>query len=260
MVNMFWTNSALNPIINSNIIEYDIKSGNTSVMKYFHLRPDVLIENLNRLDKKGRVVEIGKMMREDRHFSKNLEDSFNKMIQIFLDENHLDKETDVISIKRDAVFVKDKIIKNTVFGDGIVKFIPKNTYVGFLGIKQYEFWIKEDPKSFDFSVDVKGMNDENIKKHRDGILSMISHIYSSCVMCGMDRYQINQFMSDLVRSYKAKELDFPYYREFNGESMFHVVIGNHLVSMDTMSESFIDRTDITYNYLHVIIPLIKLLC
>ena len=70
---MFKTNEFLNPTINSKIVEYDIKSGNTSIMEYFHLRPITVINELKSLDKKSRVVEIGKMMREDKIFAKSLE-------------------------------------------------------------------------------------------------------------------------------------------------------------------------------------------
>lgn len=250
---MFKTNEFLNPTINSRIIEYDIKSGNTSIMEYFHLRPITVINELKSLDKKSRVVEIGKMMREDKIFAKSLEKGFNDIVELFIKENQLDDDH-IISIKRDAVFVKDYPIKNTVFGK-CVQFIPKNEYVGFIKIKNLEFWIKDD-----ISIDIKGINDDKIPLHKNGILNIISYIYSICIKSWMNKMQINKAFVELTNAYKKKELDFDVYREFNNESMFKIMIMDRVAMMDSITEDLLDRCDITYNYTNIIVPLIRMFC
>lgn len=250
---MFQTNEALNPTINSRIVEYDIKSGNTSVMEYFHLRPTTLIEELKRLEKKDRVVAIGKMMREDSEFSKQLEDSFNRIVELFIRENQLTSD-DIVSIKRDAVFVKMKDVPIRDFGD-CVHFIPKNEYVGFIKLKNLEFWIKDRK-----GIDVKGINDELLPLHENGILSIIRYVYDSAAEFGMDKIRLNKIFSDLLLSYKNRELEFDVYREFTPESKFKILMMEQFVMMDTMSETFLERCDIRYNFENILIPLIRMFC
>lgn len=250
---MFRTNDSLNPTINSRIIEYDIKSGNTSVMKYFHLRPITLVNELEKLEKKDRVVAIGKMMREDKDFSRQLEQSFDQIVKIFIRENHLNDD-DIISIKRDAVFVKIKNINQTIFGNDVV-FIPKNEYVGFIKLKNLEFWIKDKK-----GVDVKGISDELLPLHENGILSLIRYIYECASNYGMEKNKMNKVFSELLQSYKNRELEFDVYREFNSESKFKILMMNQFVMMDTITESFLDRCDIRYNFENILVPLIRMFC
>lgn len=250
---MFRTNESLNPTINSRIIEYDIKSGNTSVMEYFQLRPSGLIKELKSLDKKSRVVAIGKMMREDKTFSKQLEDSFDKIIKLFIHENNL-LENDIVSIKRDAVFVKVKNVPITTFGN-CVHFIPKNEYVGFIKLKNIEFWIKNKD-----GIDIKGINDELIPLHENGILSLIRYVYNEASNCGMDKIHLNKIFAELILAYKNREFEFDMYREFNPESKFKILLMDQFVMMDTISESFLERCDIRYNFENILIPLIRMFC
>ena len=253
MMYMFRTNDALNPTINSRIVEYDIKSGNTSVMEYFQLRTITLIEELKSLGKKERVVAIGNMMREDKEFSKKLEESFNKIVELFIQENHL-SEDDIVSIKRDAVFVKMRENLITDFGTS-VHFIPKNEYVGFIKLKNIEFWIKDKN-----GIDVKGIDDELLHLHENGMLSLIRYIYENASKSGMDKVFMNRIFSEVLRCYKNRELEFDVYREFNPESKFKILMMNQFVMMDTMTETMIDRCDIRYNFENILIPLIRMFC
>ncbi len=250
---MFKTNDYLNPTINSSIIEYDIKSGNTSMMKYFKLRPMAEIEHLSSLPKKERVVAIGKIMRSDPEFSKELEKSFNKIVKLFIDENHL-VEDDIVSIKRDAVYVKAKDVHKTTFGD-CVTFVPKNSYIGFIKIKNFEFWIKDMG-----SLDIKGMDDATAALHKNGISNLILWVYQLCAQSGMNKNKINSEFANMVNAYKNKELDFAYYREFTGDSKFRVNMLGREMLMEDVSEQFIDKCDISYNFLNIIVPLIRMFC
>lgn len=250
---MFKTNDTLNPIINNRIIEYDIKSGNTSVMRYFKLYPEDEINRLENMKKQDRVVEIGKIMKKDKDFASRLEKSFNSIVGKFITVNGF-TETDIVSIKRDAVFVKTKTAKDTTFGE-CVSFIPKNEYRGFIKIKNFEFWIG------DKFVDVKGLNDSLLKLHEDGIISLILFIHDMCTSVNMDKVAINTyFVKNIIEPYRNREFGFNMYREFNSESKFTVNINGRIVKMDDMSEDFIDYCDISYNYINIIIPLIKLFC
>ena len=60
---MFFTNKAYTLVINTSIVEYDIKSANTSVMEYYKMIPQPKIDMIKEMSKQERVVKIGKMMR-----------------------------------------------------------------------------------------------------------------------------------------------------------------------------------------------------
>lgn len=249
---MFYTNTGRPLIINSEIIEWDIKSANTSVIRSYGLLPDKKIEKIEKLDKHDRVVAIGNIMRKDKDFSKSLEDKFNEVIKIFMHDNSLDKDIDIISIKRDALFVVNKDIRNKNIGEFIL-FMKKNTYHSFLYIKPYEFYISDD------KIDVKGISDDLLPLHKDGILQLISDIIEICGSSNMDKLQINRYLIDFVNAYKNRELPFEYYREFNNQSKYKCNLFGNEVLLDEIDEIYINQIDITFNYLNIVLPLIRII-
>ena len=85
-------------IYNNEIIEWDIKSANTSLMSYYNLQPEKVIQKLASMAKFQREIAVGKLMKKDKEFSRNLEESFNKIIQEFMDANELSWD-DIVSVK-----------------------------------------------------------------------------------------------------------------------------------------------------------------
>ena len=251
---MFKTNDSLNPIVNSQITEYDIKSGNTSIMKYFNLAPLDLIKKIESMKKKDRNIFVGNMMKKDKTFSKELEKGFDNIVKLFIEKNNLDI-SNIVSIKRDAIFVKDKIINNVDFSD-CIHFVKKNSYDGFIKLGQYEFWINRDN-----CVDVKGISDELLIYHSDGVIQLIMYVYNVVLTNFMNKEKINSEMQKIVTSYRKKEFDFNMYREFNSESKFKIRMNStNLFYMDNINEILLDKCDISYNYEKIIIPLIRMFC
>ena len=87
---MTWTNDGLPFLVNSLITEYDIKSGNTSIMRTYQLADSDTISKLEKLPKGERVRQVGLMQRDDKEFAKKLEASFNDAVDKFLKANELD--------------------------------------------------------------------------------------------------------------------------------------------------------------------------
>lgn len=249
---MFWKNPDILFICNSRITEYDIKSGNTSIMKAFHLATPERIAEIESMKKEDRVVAVGNMSKNS-NFAKALEDGFNQIVREFCETNGLRTSDDVIDIYRDAVFVIAKQPQNTVIRD-VCHFIPKNEYVGYLRCKNFEFFIGED------KIDVKGLNDYLIPLHEDGILALIRKIYDVCVEVHMDPVQINLFMKDVIKQYTDLDFVNEVYREFNTSSKYKVSYGENDFLMDHITDADLDHLDISYNYLHILIPIIKVIC
>ena len=245
-------NKDRNVCVNSNIIEWDIKSGNTSMMYHYDLAPKPIIDKLAALPKKDRVVAIGKLMKKDKDFSKNLEKSFNNIIKEFLEINKIPNEN-IISIKRDAVYVLNWDIEFSDFGE-FVHFIPKNKYVGWFHVNPFEFYFRED------GIDVKGMNDTILPLHNDGMLSFIQELFNVCRSSNMNKGSINEFLSEFTRHYKGKQLINDYYREFNSESLYRFNFPEGMLQMDSVSDDDLEFLDISYNYKTLVLPLIRELC
>ena len=55
-------------LTNRTIIEYDMKSANTSLAREFHLLPESKISEIESLGKKARVVAVGKIKQSDESY------------------------------------------------------------------------------------------------------------------------------------------------------------------------------------------------
>ena len=230
-------------IHNNEIIEWDIKSANTSLMRYYNLQPNKVIDKLASMPKSQREISVGKLMKKDKEFAKALEESFNKIIQEFMDTNNLTWD-DIVSVKKDAVFVKNHKITHSDFG--AVHFIAKNQYQHVLLLPKYEIYLSQS------KIDVKGIPDEKLPLHEDGMIDFIR----SSMEIASEYNKLQSFFKEYVTAYKRKELDFDAYREFNSDSLFRIG-GEFPMLSDSMIEDDMDVLDISYNYINVIIPTIQ---
>lgn len=257
---MFWVNPNINLIIDSEITEYDIKSGNVSIMRVFKdqfdppLKEDQ-IDQIASLDKKARVIRVGNMMKDYPGFSKTLEKGFNTVIYTFCQENGLDmseNSEDATSIKRDAIFVVKKKISHTC----ILKycnFIPKNVYDGYIRIKGYEFYIDFPNKK----IDVKGLSDDKIPLHQDGMIWLLLSIYEEAKKQIMNREKVSRYLADVCDAYLSKDLPLECYRQFDNESKFKLSMGSMDYFSDQIQETDVQDLDIEFNYRMILIPLLK---
>lgn len=230
-------------IHNNEVIEWDIKSANTSLMRYYQLQPDDVVDKLASMAKSQREIAVGKLMRKDKEFSRTLEESFNKIIDEFMEANNLTWD-DIVSVKKDAVFVKNHGIPKHDFG--AVHFIPKNQYKHVLLLPKYEIYISNE------GIDVKGIPNEKLELHKAGMLEFIR----TALDTADDFIAMQKFFKEYVQAYKRKELEFDAYREFNPDSLF-TIGGDFPMRTDSMIEDDMEFLDISYNYINVIMPTIQ---
>lgn len=252
--------------VNSRIVEWDMKRAGPNIIKELGLLPKDEIEKLELLPKKDCDIAIGKCQIKDKEFGKALEQAFADIMNQFIDDNGIDRDLDIISIKKDACFVINKSIKYDQFGK-YIRFIPKNEYHAFMYITPslttgapLELYFKRNGE-----LDVKGLvSDRNVRKkildlHENGIVNLLFYVVDLAEKSGLDPNKINTFLHDFVVMYKAKELEFDYYREFTVESRFRYQFRGAEVMADQIDEAMLEKVDISYNYLHIILPLINLL-
>ena len=241
---------------NCSIVEWDIRAANVSISREFGLLPESVIDRIASQHKSKRERSIGLIMRKNKEFTKALEDKFDEVMQIFLEQNNLDIDWDVLSIRRDAAFVINKEIKKPFVGKHI-EFRPKGVYSHHIYLKAHK------AKDLDIyvgnDIDIKGISDELLPLHKDGMINFIKEI---CKCMGVDdnKKSLNELFADFVLAYKKRELPYDYYREFNVTSNYRVnLYGNEVMMEHIDSDEFLEMTDISYNYEKVILPLIRLL-
>ena len=247
---MQWINRDRPVEISSEIIEWDCKRAGISICKQFNLIPNKQIDKLESLSKDKCDKALGMLSRDDKEFAKKLEDGFNKIVDDFINENHLDRESDIISIKRDAIFVINHNIVKEHWEPNIT-FRNKNSYVGYIAFENYEFYIKSDGV-----VDTKGMSTAEF--HKDGILHLIYDFYSTIANSNMDIFEINKYLSELANLYKKRQLDPEYYREFNSFGKYRMRGDEKDLVMSDVNGDELDDIDISFNYESIILPLIRL--
>lgn len=240
-----YTNKSDPYIYNEYITEWDIKSANVSLMEYYNLSDNDTISRLKGMKKSKREVAVGLLGRDNHDFMIKLEKAFDDIIDLFIKSNNLEPE-DILSVKKDSVFVRNHHIINNVFGP--VEFVNKNTYTGVLLLPKYEFYYNP------LKVDVKGINDNILFLHDKGILSFIRNIME----CG--KYlEVCIYLHDFIEYYKKRELDLEYYREFTTDSSFKVNIGDNILYLSNIDETMIQNVDISYNFYNIILQALKVI-
>ena len=139
-----------------------------------------------------------------------------------------------------------------------IEFRKKNHYTHHIYLKpkqgkDLDIYVNDD------IVDIKGISDDLLPLHEEGMIELIKLI-CKCHYSKNPKSEINELFSDLVLAYKKRELPYNYYREFNPNSKFKMnLFGNEVFSDGIDSDEMLELVDITYNYESVILPLIRML-
>jgi hypothetical protein len=237
-------------LLKKTIREYDIKEAGFNLIKYYNLLSAEDINELSNMTKEERTIEIGKLQGYNKDFSKSLMDSFLKIQDEFIKSNNL-IDDDILSIRKDAIFVIGKVCNNVNFGE-YVYFANKSSYTSFYRIDKYEFYynIKNN------LLDIKGLND--LSHPLIGDLKSIIRLYEL-----RDKDYIFKKLQNLRYEYLNYDLDSEYYREIS-TGMFRISrdynkISNQDLLIEEVDEETFDIIDISYNYLNLIYPFISLL-
>lgn len=250
-----WINKNIEFLFGTSIIEYDIHAAGPSLCKAFKLLPSHVLEELDKMDKKAKNIKIGLIQRRDKVFAKRLSDAFIEARRWFLSSNQLDEE-DIVSIKKDAIFVANRTCSHTKFD--VVVFQGKNIYTSYLRLHKLEFYLHTQ----EHRIDVKGLGQgdalkEVLRLHGDYMLSFLMDF------CKMRELEVKRsvachHLASFLTQYRKKELPLGYYRELNRTNSFRVYnhgLHDYVYIADTDQA---EDVDITFNYLAYIVPLVNL--
>ena len=223
-----WVNPNIEYLFNTEIIEYDMVDAGLTIIRYYGLLGKEQIDRLSVLNKEDRNRAIGLLRRNDKIFSKALSDKFAEVRAVFISANNL-TDNDIISVKTDAIYTINPV-KKSKFGK--IEFRDKNiysSYIRFVDNMNIEIYYSEN------DIEVKGIGEINVNKHRLYILNFLSTVIS---YIESDSHHIKKYVKTFIDDYKNDKLDEGYYLEFNNSS------------------NVINKL---YNYQKVIVPLTQII-
>lgn len=235
-------------LVSTEITEYDISQAGYSLCKQYNLLPKSKMDTLESLSKKARHIKIGKYQRSDKTFSKQLTECFIEARRLFFSHNEL-IDDDILSIKKDAIFVIGKKCRYEDFGE--IHFRPKNEYSSYGNFSDCEFYynILLD------KIDIKGISDELLEKHEEYMVYFIKKMFKHLEV---DPKEVTlRYLRRFIDNYKNGNLPVGYYREFNKQSVFNVLDEDDTLIYDNYWQDKIDELDISYNFHNVIVPFLR---
>lgn len=250
-------------ILISDIIEYDIKSAGLTMIRKFKLLPDDKIKELEAIkDKAALNKTIGNLEIKNKALVEAKNEKFKDYRIRFYIDNELEDD-DILSIKKDALFVK-KYCYELEF-DGDVQFVEKNKYFAYMYLNHLELYFKDDsdmntrkrivkiskPKDL---VHVKGIKDDKLEYHRDYMIKFLHTFMKMYAEADID--VTRRYLVKFINQYKKRLLEPGYYREFNQLSNYKVLMDGKLLELEYTDEVY--NCDISYNYNNIIVPLVSL--
>lgn len=232
-----WSNPSIPFLFNRNIIEYDIKQAGFSITKEYELLPASKIQKLEKVGEADVKVRLGILQRDNKSFRDALSEGFQTARREFFTQNALEAD-DIISIKKDAIFTTRECKKEMV--GKYIHFRPKHQYTSYMkvGKRKMELYHHADG-----TIDVKGISDDLVPLHEDGMLQFFRDFIRR--MESGDSINALRFLRKTIDAFKAFDLPVDYYREFNAKSEYVTLTGEHF---DDYWEDQKESLDVSYNY------------
>jgi hypothetical protein len=249
-----YLNKTIQYLRDVNIREYDIQDAGFSLIKFHNLLSEDEIKRLENLPKVFRHKEIGIMRGSRKGFSKDLSDAMRVAVELFLVENEIET-SELLAIKNDAVFiVSNKHIKKTKHHGAT--FVNKESYTSYLYINGVEYYYN----SFLDKMDIKGLNKKVVATHSSCLLNFIKNIlhYNEIMV---DTDDVIESLAEFRSDYIELKLEKNFYRHLSHDNGFTLksLRGQRTqYVLSSISDSDKSDLDITYNYMHIILPIISI--
>lgn len=239
-------------VVQNRITEYDIRHSNTSILREARLLKTSTLDALDALPGKDRKVIVGKMILKDRSIQKVISRGVKEAKRKLFEANGV-QDSEILSIKNDAVFIIGRKLRYTTFGT--IEFRPKNVYSLYLNIEKIEFYYDKVRDT----VDVKGVNDIVVEDpdHQAGMVQFFSTVMKYLVFDRRDK--LRQYLIEFSEDYKAKKLPVQYYKEFNSYNVYRTYMdtGEFSFNLTAAGEDDKEMINGVYNYKRFVLPLIQ---
>ena len=219
--NIFQKDSYITPdikyLVNTYIREYDISKANINILLYNNIIDEKQYNFLYNLPKMDRQIYIGKLIKKDKKINKELSKGFKQSREFFFDANDIE-EHEVLSIKKDAIYIISKIANNTKFGN--IEFVLKNVYTSYYRLDNLELYYYLNNIEGVEILDVKGINNNKLHLHKDHFLDFINATLYEIQSGSIE--DVLHMVQNFYNRYINLELDVGYYRSFNSDSLYYI--------------------------------------
>ena len=203
-----WMNPDIEYVFRKNIVEYDMQSASLSVSRRFHLLPDTLIDQLDRMPKDKRTREIGMKQKYDKAFSEDLINGILQTRKEFIETNHLTDDT-IITLHSDALmFIQKHVVTDNIKG---VPFVRKNSWSSYIRYNRVEMFYT------DGVIDYKGIPKQMLQQHTLGINDYLLRIFR---MIEDNNPDIYDYIRKFQRQYLQDKLPEYYYIPFGNTGKY----------------------------------------
>ena len=101
-------------LIDRNIREYDISKANINILLYFKLINQKQYQYLYNLPRMERQIRVG-IMQKNTKIASALSNGLKQMRNLFCTQNNI-QENEILSIRKDALYIIDKVPRYTISG------------------------------------------------------------------------------------------------------------------------------------------------
>lgn len=234
-------------IISQYIREYDIQKANINILyKYNKIDNDLYNELINS-DRMTRQIKIGLLIRDNPSLGKTLEKGLCEARRLFIESNNIEDD-EILSIKKDAIFLINKIPKITEFGN--IKFVNKNIYTSFYKLEKHThaFYYLDKFNGTEI-LDIKGISDDILPIHENHFIEFLKVVFESAQT--ESPVETLDIIINFYKQYIELKLDKEYYREFNAGSKFRFKSNFSQITTYTsdylLNDSNKPYLDISYN-------------
>jgi len=209
----------VNYIISEYIREYDISKANINILLYKGLISQPQYNYLYSLPGEQRKIKVGLMQRDSPVINKGLSSGFGEARKMFYEANNI-QEHEILAVKKDAIFLMNKIPSVTKFGN--IEFVEKNLYTSFYQLAGLELYYYYNSNTNQEKLDIKGMSDDVIALHKPYMIDLLMYIFGTAQES--PSRDVVGLVSNIRDRYISGELGVNYFREFNNRSLFRTKI------------------------------------
>ena len=237
------------------IREYDIKDAGMTIIRHCNILGEKQIAFLQAMNKKEKNIYIGKLMKEHPEFeiAPKMFDEYVRIRQNLFELNGIEEE-DVLSIKKDAIFLINKRLK--IPNIDIYEFVEKSKFSSYINLMEKEFYYsawtnKLTVKKFDKSV-------AKIQIQRGHLFDRVRHVIQTAEFTNQSR--VLRAIRELKEDYINYDLPIDSYRDVQtGLFRLKHLIGGRPFYVESAGDDMKEEIDIRNNYGRIIIPLCKVL-
>lgn len=213
----YHTNKSIEYLINVYIREYDIRRAGPSALLVGGCIDQNYFKYLCNLPRQQRQIQTGLLIKQHPEFDKIRSSIIEESRKQFLDSNGF-SESDILSIKNDAIYVIEKTPSFTSFYDNRIEFIPKNVYTSYYRYLRTEMYYFIDIVNQIERIDIKNIGDDKIARHSDFMLDFLLCLFDTAQ--NSSTADVIKLLQDMMTNYVSHNLPLGYYREFNARSEF----------------------------------------